>query len=118
MFTLGRQLGLIAGKRLRVRPVCLLLPPPAGRPAQSPHASHCYAATAACNHRATCWQTRRSLQPSCRTTTSPARHVRTPSFAACRDHVLENKAIAASTAFMYAACLQHHVPEVRELLLG
>jgi len=26
--------------------------------------------------------------------------------------VLENKAIAASTAFMYATCLQHHVPEV------
>lgn len=25
---------------------------------------------------------------------------------------MENKAIAASTAFMYAACLQHHVPEV------
>ncbi len=29
-----------------------------------------------------------------------------------RAHVLENKGIAASTAFMYAACLQHHVPEV------
>jgi hypothetical protein len=27
--------------------------------------------------------------------------------------VLVNKAIAASTAFLYAACLQHHVPEVR-----
>jgi len=30
----------------------------------------------------------------------------------CRDHVLENRGIAASTAFMYATCLQHHVPEV------
>lgn len=30
-----------------------------------------------------------------------------------RGHVLENKAIAASTAFMFAACLEHHVPPVR-----
>ncbi|KAL4419481.1 hypothetical protein ABPG77_008283 [Micractinium sp. CCAP 211/92] len=27
-----------------------------------------------------------------------------------RGHVLENKGIAASTAFIYAACLNHHVP--------
>ena len=32
---------------------------------------------------------------------------------ACRrGHVRGNKAIAASTAFRYAACLEHHVPEV------
>ena len=30
-----------------------------------------------------------------------------------RGHVLENKGIAASTAFIYAACLNHHVPLVR-----
>ncbi|EFN58310.1 hypothetical protein CHLNCDRAFT_142315 [Chlorella variabilis] len=28
------------------------------------------------------------------------------------DHVFVNKAIAASTAFLYATCLKHHVPEV------
>ncbi|PRW45267.1 hypothetical protein C2E21_6426 [Chlorella sorokiniana] len=33
-----------------------------------------------------------------------------------KEHVLENKAIAASTAFMYAACLQHHVPEDADLV--
>ncbi|KAL4431189.1 hypothetical protein ABPG75_006445 [Micractinium tetrahymenae] len=32
------------------------------------------------------------------------------------EHVLVNKGIAASTAFMYAACLQHHVPEDADLV--
>lgn len=37
---------------------------------------------------------------------------RSPLLVCCRDHVFVNKAIAASTAFLYATCLKHHVPEV------
>jgi hypothetical protein len=40
--------------------------------------------------------------------------LRLPFCQRCRDHVLTtNRAIPASTAFMFATCLQHHVPEVR-----
>ena len=41
-----------------------------------------------------------------------------PFFPRCRDHVLTNRAIPASTAFMFATCLQHHVPEVSVGLLA
>lgn len=33
-----------------------------------------------------------------------------------RDHVLVNKVIPASTAFLYATCLQHHVPQDVDLV--
>ena len=30
----------------------------------------------------------------------------------CSKHVFANRAISASTAFLYAPCLKHHVPQV------
>ncbi len=35
---------------------------------------------------------------------------------ACREHVLVNRAIPASTAFLFATCLSHHVPPDADLV--
>ena len=50
-----------------------------------------------------------------RTVASRSTHQSCFSLTRCSGHVLQNKAISASTAFLYSHCLQHHVPPDADL---